>query len=999
MGAKHKGGQGKSKSALASPHRFGDHSEREPIPHRLLEDLAVSGGATAEVGPYAPKTQTVLLPGPQSSFELKPMTPASAALMRDGVATQVELVGRARECAVLDGLVDAVRRGESRALLLRGAAGVGKSVLLQHLVRSAPDLLVLKAAGVESEMELPYASLHQLCAPVLDRLPRLVDCQREALEIVFGLSDGGAPDRFLVGLAVLGLLSEVATERPLLCVVDDAQWMDHPSGSTLGFVARRLGPEAVGIVFGARTDTSVLGDLPEIKVRGLGTTDAQALLTSAVPFKLDDRVRDRIVAETRGNPLALIEIPRGLTAIELAGGFAPAEVQSVSGRLEASFVRRLRALPSDEQTLLLVAAAEPTGDPSLLMRACERLGITSAPFDPQTDGLLEIGGQVTFCHPLVRATVYRSAEPDDRRAVHSALADVTDEVSDPDRRAWHRAVATIGPDENIASELERSADRAHARGGLSAAAAFLERSASLSRDPERKRERALRAAQLKLGAGAFQSARALLVVTQANGVNDAQDAELELIRAQIAFAANHDGDAPALLLKVAQRLESQDLDRAREAYLDALSAAIVAGRTASPGAGVADVSLAARAAGRTVNSDRVSDLLLHGATTLFLEGRAAALPTLTGVLHLLAYEDVAVEEFRWLFLATTMAVQLWDDELWSALCDRYVELGRQVGALSEIPLALTIRVYVHMFSGELGTAASLIGEMRVRDDASHSFMPLSCALHLSAMRGREAEFSALSHAASEASSGVRDGGSALSAVAKAILYNGLGRYQEALAAAQQVAVEDLATENWAMVERIEAAVRAGRREIAVDTYQRLQQITESDGTGWSLGLTARCGALLGEGDEAEKLYREAIARLEGTRLRPELARAHLLYGEWLRREGRRVAARTQLRAALEQFVVIGMDAFAERARRELVASGETARKRTDETRDDLTPQERQIAQLAADGLSNPEIGARMFLSPRTVEWHLRKVYAKLDIRSRVKLAGALAGDEPVHPQG
>ena len=363
------------------------------------------------------------------------------------------LRGRGVECALLDDVIGAIRAGESRILVLRGEAGVGKTALLDYAAESAADMRLLRAAGVESEMELAFASLHQLCAPLLESVERLPPPQRNALEIAFGLSEGTAPDRFLVGLALLTLLSEAAEERPLLCVVDDAEWLDEVSARTLAFVARRLLAEPVGFLLAARVAAPDLRGLPELEVHGLRNGDARALLRSAVPFRLDDRVRDRIVAETRGNPLALLELPRGLTVTQLAGGFGllDAPRQALSARLEESFQRRLEAIPDHARLLMLVAAAEPVGDPLLVWRAAGRLGIESAAADVDMDGLLTIGESVRFCHPLVRSAVYRSAPVEQRRAVHMALAEATDREVDPDRRAWHLAAATPSPDEDVAA--------------------------------------------------------------------------------------------------------------------------------------------------------------------------------------------------------------------------------------------------------------------------------------------------------------------------------------------------------------------------------------------------------------------------------------------------------------------------------------------------------------------------------------------------------------------
>src|SRR5215207_4199488 len=455
-----------------------------------------------------------------------------------GSVGRTGLRGRASECALLDDLVSTVGRGEGRSLVLRGEAGIGKTALLDHLIASASDLTVVRAVGVESDMELAYASLHQLCGPLLDRLERLPGPQRQAMEIVFGLSTGGVPDRFLVGVAVLSLVSQAAEQRPLLCVVDDAQWLDQTSALTLAFLARRLLAEPVGIVFAARVPGEELRDVPELKVHGLRDGDARALLSSAVRFKLDERVRDRIIAETRGNPLALLELPRGLTATQLAGGFGLLTAQSLTGRIEESFLRRLEALADDVRRLLLVAAAEPVGDPQLLWRAAERLGIGPEAADAAAAaGLLVIGELVMFRHPLVRSAVYGSAPMEYRQAVHLVLAEATDREADPDRRAWHLAAAAAGPDEGVAVELERSAGRAQARGGLAAAAAFLQRALALTQDGARRADRALAAAQASVLAGAFETALKLLSTAEAGALDELQRARLDLLRAHVAFAS------------------------------------------------------------------------------------------------------------------------------------------------------------------------------------------------------------------------------------------------------------------------------------------------------------------------------------------------------------------------------------------------------------------------------------------------------------------------------
>ncbi len=899
------------------------------------------------------------------------------------------LRGRAGECKLLDDLVAAVRRGESRSLVLRGEAGIGKTALLEYLVASVPDLTVVRAVGVESEMELAYASLHQLCGPLLDRLDRLPAPQRQAMEIVFGLSSGGAPDRFLVGLAVLSLFAAVAEERPLLCVVDDAQWLDHTSGQTLAFVARRLLAEPVGIVFGAREPGEELRHMPELEVRGVGDDDARALLGSAVRFKLDADVRDRIVAETRGNPLALLELPHGLSASQLAGGFGLLEAQALTGRIEESFIRRLEPLADDTRRLLLVAAAEPVGDPMLLWRAAERLGIgPAAAYAAEAEGLLAIGGRVTFRHPLVRSALYRSAVTDDRRAVHLALAEATDREADPDRRAWHLAAAAAGPDEEVALELERSAGRAQARGGLAAAAAFLRRAVTLTRDPARRAVRALDAARASLQAGEFEAALGMAATAGAGPLDEFQRALVELLRAQVTFGAGNWTDAPPLLMKAAIRLESFNLDLAREIYLTAWGAAGLAEDVAARDV-LVEICRAVRAL-PPPGTPRPLDLMLDGFALLITEGNAAATPTLQRAVQ--AVVGIPVEDvLRWGWMNAGASAAVWDHEGWLASCTRQVQVVRDAGALASLPIHLTYLGMAIMWTGDFAGAASLVAEIDSVAAVTGSRFPPYTLLRLRALQGREEEASAAIASAIE-----QFGGQGMTATraywAAAVLYNGLARYEEAAAAAWKATHDALNhwIPTWVLPELIEAAARTGDAGLARDALERLAKTTQPCRTEFALGIEARCRALLTAGAAAGELYREAIERLERTRLRPEAARAHLLYGEWLRRANRRADAREHLRTAHETLASIGMEAFAERARAELLATGEKVRKRTAGVRDSLTPQERQIARLACDGLSNPEIGARLFLSARTVEWHLRNVFAKLGIRSRRELAKALA---------
>jgi DNA-binding CsgD family transcriptional regulator len=923
---------------------------------------------------------------------------AGAMDPRSGPGRPTSLRGRADECALLDTLIDDIRRGESRSLLLWGEPGIGKTALLEHLIGSAPDLVIVRAAGVESEMELAYASLHQLCAPMLDRLSGLPAPQRQAFEIVFGSKPGAPPDRFVVALAALSLFSEMAEERPLLCVVDDAQWLDKASALTLAFVARRLLAEPVGVVFAARQKGEELAHVPELQVRGLPSGDARALLGTVVRFGLDERVRDRIVAETRGNPLALLELPRGMTAMQLTGGFGIPRAQTLSAQIEENFVRRVEALAGQARLLLLVAAAEPLGEPQLVLRASEQLGIMISSVDAETGGLLAIGERVRFRHPLVRSAVYRSADAIDRRAVHLALAEATDREADPDRRAWHLAAAAVGPDEQVAAELERSAGRAQARGGLAATAAFLERAAALTEDPARRAGRALDAAQASVQAGAFDTALGLLASAEADPLDEFGRALIDLLRARLAFASSRGTEATPLLLAAARRLEPLDLSLARETYLDAFSAALFGARL-NDSVGLPDVARAARSApGPSDDEPRASDLLLNALVAL-TDDYDAAIPLCRDALDKLTGDTVSPQErLRWLWQGCVVALEAWDDASAYVLSDRCVAIARETGTLSDLALALSARTPVLVFCGEFSSAASTVAETQSVEEATGIRAAPYGALILEAWRGRPREVRPLIETTIREVAARGEGiGIAISEYARAVLCNGLGQYEEALVAAGSASEYcEVVAENWGLSELVEPAARTGRTDLAMDAIDRLATKARATGTDWALGIEARSRALLSEGDLAEGHFRNAIDHLGRTRVRVELARTHLLYGEWLRREQRRADARVELHGALDEFRSIGMHAFAERARAELVATGEKVPKRAIETRDDLTAQERQIAELAREGLSNPEIGERLFLSARTVEWHLRKVFGKLGIRSRTELRRALRGaDEPI----
>jgi DNA-binding CsgD family transcriptional regulator len=883
-----------------------------------------------------------------------------------------------------------VRAGEGRALVVRGEPGVGKTVLLDYLTGQASGCLIARAVGVQSEMELAFAGLHQLCAPMLDHAESLPGPQREALRTAFGLSDGPVPDRFLVGLAVLGLLSEAAGERPLICVVDDAQWLDRASAQALGFAARRLAAEPVGLVFVARVPGEDLTGLPELVVEGLAEDDARALLESVLTGPLDARVRDRIIADTHGNPLALLELPRGLTPAQMTGGFGVSGAVPLDGRIEESFGRQLEALPAQTRRLVQLAATDPSGDPVLVWRAAGLLAIGPGAAEPAVQaGLAEFGARVRFRHPLVRSAAYRSASVQTRQELHGALAEVTDPAVDPDRRAWHRAQAAPAPDEEVAAELEQCAGRAQRRGGLAAAAAFLERSAELTLDPARRTQRALAAAHAKYQAGALNAALFLLAMAQAGPQDELQRARGDLLRAQIAFASSHGRDAPPLMLSAARQLEALDVGLARETYLEAFTAALFVGRL-SPAVG--EVARAARMAPAPLAPARAPDLLLDGLALLVTEGYAAGTPVLGRALLAFRGQDTSAEEgLSLLWLAERAAMAVWDDETWHILASRHVKLARDAGALSELPLAIRSRILLHAHAGELEQGAALIAEAQAVADATGIQLGPYGALAVAAWRGHEAEATELIQATMDGVTSRGEGRGVTGQYAAALLYNGLGHYDKALAAAELVCeYDDIGVLGWSLTELVEAAVRSGQPERASDALQRLSATTRASGTDWALGAEARSRALLSEGQTAENCYREALERLGRTRMRPAVARAHLVYGEWLRRENRRRDARTELRTAHGLFTTMGIEAFAERARRELLATGDTVRRRTVETVSDLTAQEAYIARLAVDGRTNVEIGAQLFLSTRTIEWHLGKVYTKLGVGSRRELRRALA---------
>ena len=883
---------------------------------------------------------------------------------------------------------------------------MGKTALLDYLAGQASGCLVTRAAGIQSEMELAFAGLHQLLTPLLHRIEGLPVPQRDALRTAFGVSSGPPPDRFLVGLAVLGLLSDAAEEQPLVGLVDDEQWLDRASAQALAFVARRLAADPVGLVFATRVPDADLTGLRELAVEGLRDGDAYRLLESVVAGPLDAPVRDRIVAETRGNPLALLELVRGLTPAELAGGFGLPAEGPLSGQIEESFRRRIDALPAATRQLVQLAAADPVGDPALVWAAAGHLGILAQAATPAAEaGLLDFGAHVRFRHPLMRSAAYRSASLPEKHVVHGALAAVTDAQADPDRRAWHLAQAASGPDEAVAGELERSAGRAQARGGVAAAAAFLTRAAMLTGDPGRRAQRQLAAARAKRDAGSLDAALGLLVAVEAGPADPLRTAQVEYLRGLIAVEQRRSRDGARLLLSAARRLEPLNPGQARETYLEALVAAVWAGDLGTPG-GVLEAAKAARDAPRGPGPPRPVDILLDAIAVRLTEGYVAAAPILTWALEQVVALNAStdLEAGRWLWLAggkasQIVAQELWDDESWFALAARPAQVARDAGALVQLQFVLNFLAVPHLLAGELGTAERLIEEDRMIAEATRNPPVGYAEMALAAWRGQEAPAAALIEGTVREATARGQGRLVdLAAGASALLYNGLGRYDAARDAAWRAFRNDqVGYGPFVVPELAEAAARTGDVALVSTALEWLSERARLAPTEWVLGIEARVLALASEGEAAERHYRESIAHLGRTRLRAELARSQLLYGEWLRRERRRTDAREQLCPAHDMLDSMGIDAFAERARREILAAGGTARKRTVEISDELTAQEAQIARLARDGLSNPEIGTRLFISPRTVQYHLRKVFTKLGVSSRSQLDRALPADPTTRP--
>jgi DNA-binding CsgD family transcriptional regulator len=899
----------------------------------------------------------------------------------DVLAGEPVLFGRQAECGILDRLVASARTGRGGALVVRGGPGIGKTALLDYLVRRASGLLVVSVAGIESEQDCAFAALHRLCGLLRERREHLAGPQRDALAAAFGELGAGSPDHFLVGLAVLNLLAEAAADRPVICVVDDAQWLDPASMQVIAIAARRLATGPVALVVGSRqpsADQDFAG-LPDLAVPSLAEDDARALLDSRLLGPVDAGVRDQMLAEAQGNPRQLLQAATLQTPEQLAGGFGlPAAIAGPDREADAIW-HQVSALPAATQLLVLIAAAEPTGNPVLVLRAARRLGADPEP--EKAAGLIEFIGRVRFRHHRARSAVYWAASPADRQRAHRALAAATDPHADPHRLAWHLAHASSALDEDVAAAIEEVAGSAGKRGGVAASAVFREHAAMRTPDAARRASRALAAARAKQRAGARDSALRLLAVAQAGPLDDLERRQADLLCAQL--AAGGPGAARGLLAAAGQ-LEPLDPGTAREGYRDALYAARADGQDQ-----LLEVAAAVRAARATWGRQAEEDLA-GGLAVLITDGFAAGAPALRRALGALG--TVSPVDAPRLLLGCRVARDLWDRATWWTLSRRVIEQAQRTGELQVLPGALHNGAMAQLLAGDFAAAAALARRAdAVAPAAGMTALPYS-SLALAAWSGSEATVERLTTTVTPRALARHEGRwLTAGAWATALVSNGLGRYEEALAAAEEGAAGPacLGLTAWSTVELIEAAARLGYPERACDALGQLSEIAAASESDWARGLLARSRALMAGDEAAEEQYRTAITLLKRTGVQAELARARLLYGEWLRRQMRRRDAREQLREAHQMLTAMGAAGFAERARGELMATGETVRRRVPETASALTSQEVQIARLAAEGFTNPEIGVKLFLSARTVEWHLRKVYVKLGVSSRRRLRDVL----------
>jgi DNA-binding CsgD family transcriptional regulator len=903
------------------------------------------------------------------------------------------MLDRRQERAAIDRVLDSVRKDFSATLVLRGGDGAGKTTLLDYAIDSAPDLRHSIAVGVESEISLEFAALHQLLVPFMSLLTTLPTPQRDAMKIAFGLEAGPPPNLFLVGLAALTLLSRAAEDQPLLCVIDDGHWLDPESAYVLGFVAHRLYADRVGFIAAVDKLSAqrVFDRLPTITVGGLPDAEARELLGSVVDGHLDAQVADRILADTRNNPLALVELGAEYTAEQLAGRASLPEPLPLGKRLRDRFLGQARSLPPDAQAFVLLAAADVTGERSRLWRAAAQAGIDPDAAAADAAGVLEFSGnRVRFFHPLKRSAVYHGATDSDRRRAHAALSEAADSKADLDQRAWHRAAAATVPDEELATELQHAAERARGRGGYAAAAALLRRSAELTPGDGARAKREVALADAELRAGHAEEARGLVRAALPRLTGAVERGLAKRLNGEIRFAEGNAAEA-AVILADASRALAPDGRLARDTILEALEAATWAGP-----AETREIVSAAQAFPPASSPPTVTDLLLEGYCARFTAGYHASVSPLHAAVAALRSDDLdPAVGLRWFALGVHAAGSLWDEQALYELSDRMVRTARALGAVTILPVALALLARSDWLTGRFGDAEARWAEMRMLLAESRRPRMIGIDGHsrglLLAYRGHIAEARAAGMAQIHESTARGQRGRAnigRSIVAVADLFG--GDYQAATSAALSVVGDDLAfTAEAALPELIEAATRAGNRQAAATAYETLSQRALAAGTPWALGLRARCQALLDESDHAEDAYLESLSQLARSRATIELARTHLLYGQWLRRAKRRRDARQELRTAHDMFAAMGADYFTKLADTELRATGDRARARKPETTVDLTPQEAHVAGLAAGGASNNEIAAQLFISPNTVNYHLRKVFRKLNVTSRTQLAGSL----------
>jgi DNA-binding CsgD family transcriptional regulator/tetratricopeptide (TPR) repeat protein len=897
------------------------------------------------------------------------------------------LIGRTAECARLEREIQKARGGHAAVLVLRGCQGLGKTALLDHAVSRASGFRVIRTRAVDSETQLPYAALQVLCAQLPDDAGQLPSVQRDALATAMGQLAGSEPDRFLLGLATLNLLAGAADPRPLLCMVDDAQCLDQASAQALAFVARRLESKPVVLLFATRDQPDVGGlrGLPELRLQGLPHVDTRLLLARSMPGAIDPIVADRIVEEARGNPFALLELTRAASAAEMAGGFGVSLSRDLAPQIGEKLLQQVVALPPQSRQLLLTAAAEPLGNPRLLWRAAAELQLPRSAAGPlRSEGLLSLAPRVVFRRPLLRFAVHQLATEEERRDVHFALALATDPERYPDHHVWHLAHAADGPDEGLASELERLAPVARRRGGLPATAAFLEQATVLTAHPGRLADRAIAAAEAKRAAGADHDATRLLSTAEMYHLDDQREGRIQRQRAHISAHGN-----PDVLVDAARRLQAARPELARTTYLEALAAAMAAGRLQPAGrsAVIAEAALLAPPAIQPTAGDR----LLAGLATRLTRGREESRKPLTDALAAFATTDLSDRDAPWTGLASRVAADLWDDAAWDALSRRGVQYAKDAGTVADLPAALDRHAVAQVHFGGFSVASQLLAEARAVGSPTGTGRVAHASMLLTAWCGRGEPASRQLEAARRDALGRSDGlALTVGALSAAVLFAGQGRYDEALQAAREAAEDvggpdEFECRSWALAELVEAAARTGDLGEASLALRRLEDRLDGSASEWAVGTRALLRALISGDDEAERWYRQAVEQLARCKVRTQLARAQLLYGEWLRRRGRRSDARVPLRAARQLLTTMGAGAFTERAHRELLATGERAQPRSVVASRQLTPQEIRIAALARDGLSNPAIGARIFVSPRTVEYHLGKVFAKLGISGRGEL--------------